>query len=155
MKKICRNQGGYTIIEMLSVLALLALMAAVVFPQVRQLSRCELDSTARLMAADLRMIRQEAITTGRFCSILFLIYEDCYLIRMPGEDRVVDLPGGVRYEGGTTFSGTPPTVRFNRMGRPTGGGTVTLRSSDGEQLYVILAPVTGRVRISSEPPAHW
>jgi len=150
-----RKDGGYTILEMSAVLALLAVFTMLAIPQVRHISRCELDAASRLMAADLRMIRQEAITTGTACTAQFFVYEDHYLLKLPAETKVIALPAGVSFKGQTTFPGEPPSVRFNNLGRPTSGGTVILRAAGGEKRYVILAPVTGRVRISNEPPEHW
>lgn len=119
------------------------------------ISRWKLEAAARAIAGDLRMVRQEAITSGEVSKIVFFVYMDSYQIRTEGGNSMVGLPEGVYFEGFTTFGGDPPYVHFNMLGRPSGGGTVILRSGDGEKNYVIVTPVTGRVRVSRDPPEHW
>jgi len=35
------------------------------------------------------------------------------------------------------------------------GGTVTLKNKRGKILYIIMTPVTARVRVSPDPPENW
>lgn len=150
-----RQNRGFTVIELLTVLAIMAIMAAVVLPRVTVLSRWKLESAAKGLASDLRLVRQEAITTGQVSRVVFYVFTNRYQVRLPGEDRWVNLPEGVSYEGSTTFLGNPPNVHFNKQGHPSGGGTVIFKSDQGEKRYIIVTPVTGRVRISKVPPEHW
>jgi hypothetical protein len=46
-------------------------------------------------------------------------------------------------------------VNFNPNGSPSMGGTVTLKNKRGKELYVIMTPVTARVRVSPDPPENW
>jgi len=50
---------------------------------------------------------------------------------------------------------TDDRIRFYPNGVPSMGGTVTLKNRRGKILYVIMTPVTARVRISPEPPENW
>jgi prepilin-type N-terminal cleavage/methylation domain-containing protein len=147
--------GGFTLIELVAVLALMAVLAVAALPSTGVISRWKLEAASRALAGDLRMIRQEAITSGKVCKIVFFVYTDSYQIRLAEENIMVRLPEGVSFEGSTTFGGVPPFVHFNMFGRPSGGGTVILKAADGEKNYVIVIPVTGRVRVSKDPPAHW
>ncbi len=148
-------QRGFTLIELLAVMAIAALFAAVLWPRVPVHGRWKLETAARNLAGDLRLIRQAAITSGEFCRIEFYIYAQSYELRLPGNEREVYLPEGVYFEGFPTFQGDPPYVHFNMLGRPSGGGTVILKSREGHKLYIIVTPVIGRVRVSLEPPQHW
>jgi len=38
---------------------------------------------------------------------------------------------------------------------PSMGGTITLKNKRGKILYVIMTPVTARVRVSPNPPENW
>jgi len=50
---------------------------------------------------------------------------------------------------------TNDNVYFYPNGVPGQGGTVTLKNKRGKILYVIMTPVTAKVRISTEPPENW
>lgn len=118
-------------------------------------SSWNLKIAARKLAEDLRLARQEAIISGEASRVYFFVYSKSYLVRLGEDSLYIELPKGVNYRGTTTFPGTPPQVHFNSLGRPSSGGTVILKSSRGDKLYVIMTPVTGRVRISKEPPESW
>lgn len=154
--KPVRNQKGFTLLELLAVLTIISLCAAVLWPNIPLLhGRLKLETTARALADDLRLIRQAAITGGEFCRIDFYRASQKYELRLPGEKRTVYLPKGIDYGGVPTFQGEPPSAHFNMLGHPGGGGTTSFKTQKGDKLYVIVTPVTGRVRISQEPPEHW
>ncbi|MDN5376135.1 MAG: hypothetical protein PWQ39_1175, partial [Thermacetogenium sp.] len=45
---------------------------------------------------------------------------------------------------------------INAKGLPPRGGTITLKSREtGRLKYVIVASITGRVRVSDHPPESW
>ncbi|MGI5875388.1 MAG: GspH/FimT family pseudopilin [Dethiobacteria bacterium] len=156
MKVLKSLEEGFTIVELVTVLGILTIMAAMILPLAPLLSRYNLDGAARGLVGDLRMVRQKAINTGIAGSVNFRINEDRYQVRPPEESRYfVNLPQGVHFEGVTTFPGSPPSISFNKMGRPSSGGTVVLKSSAGEMRFVIVLPVTGRIRISRDPPQNW
>ena len=153
--KYCWAQRGFTLIELLAVLAIIALFAAVLWPRVPVHGRRKLETAARNLAGDLRLTRQAAITSGEFCRIEFFNYAQSYELRLPGKKHEVYLPEGIYFGGFPTFQGDPPYVHFNMLGHPSGGGTVILKSREGDKLYVIVTPVTGRIKVSQEPPQHW
>lgn len=150
-----RNDKGYTLIELIAVMAILALAAAITFPALAQpLVNAKLESDARQMASALRMARQEAITSGQPRTVIFYPGNDKYKIL--GQSTYY-LKSGINYVGDTTFtmrSGGKPACAFSPSGAPSSGGTVTLQSQAG-RLYIIVNPVAGRVRISDSPPTSW
>jgi hypothetical protein len=50
---------------------------------------------------------------------------------------------------------TDNNLYFYPNGVPSMGGTITLKNKRGKVLYVIMTPVTARVRISPTPPDNW
>ena len=137
-------------------MALLGLVVTVALPMVNFSSKWELQAAAQQMAGDMRLARQEAIVDNSYSKIDFYIHSRCYRMVLTEGSRCVDLPPEVDYEGKTTFSGEPPSVYFYSLGHPNRGGTVILKTKDEKhKLYVILSPITGRVRISEKQPEHW
>jgi len=152
-----RNRKGFTFLELVIVLALFGVVLAIALPRLPSLSRRQLETAARKMAGDLRLTRSEAISSGEICKVKFFVYLDCYQLILTEKNQLVQLPEGVSFYGDTTFNKDPfnPFVHFNALGRPSGGGTAILQSQDGDERYIIVTPVTGRVRIAKEPPQHW
>ncbi len=146
---------GFVLVELIAVLALLSLLAALAVPRLNFLtSSWHLDTASRQLASELRLLRQEAVKSGNQCKAEFYIYLNRYTLTTPQGKRHVYLPDTVTFEGSTTFSGLPPTLTFNSLGRPGSGGTVILKSGNAKR-YIIITPVTGRIRVSLEPPQNW
>ncbi len=152
----CRQVSpGFTILEVLIVLSLLTLFVSVAVLARPPLENWNLQSAANELAAHLREARMEAVASGNHSEVVFYLYADCYALRFNTGTHCIELPAGIKYFGTTTFPGTPPSVYFNYRGRPSSGGTVTLESNRGGKYYVIMTPVTGRVRVSRDPPEYW
>lgn len=150
-----KNNAGVTLIELLAVLAILAILISVAWPRFPAASGKNLEGTARTLATHLRYVQQEAIISGKGCSIAFYVFHNSYRLQLPEGNERVYLPEGISFEGNTSFPGNPPSIHFNNLGRPSSGGTVILKCKNDELIYIIVAPVNGRVRISSTPPEGW
>ncbi len=150
-------QRGMTFLEVLVVITLIAILTAIATPQMMSsLDYFKLDATARKLAIDIRLAQSHAIKTNSNTRVYFYVLNDIYNIQLSGKNNMVILPESIIISS-TTFQqeNNVPRVRFNYLGNPSGGGTVVLRNKRGDRLYVITTPVTGRVRISKEPPEHW
>ena len=135
-------------------LAILGILAAVAVPAVTGLhDKWRLEEAAWRLASDMRLARQVAISTGRYTQVNFRWEAGDYRLYLPVEKTRVKLPEGVSY----ALNNFPETggvhkLSFSAIGAPSRGGTVGLKNKKGSRLYVILAPATGRVRVSPTPP---
>jgi Tfp pilus assembly protein FimT len=69
---IKRGEGGITLIELAVVMAIVAIMGLFLAPAVGEwLDNYRIRQAAREVAADLQFAKMKAISTGRFCTILF------------------------------------------------------------------------------------
>lgn len=156
-----RETKGFTLVEMAVVVALVGIVIAMSLPALGQpLANYRLKTAARQIAQDLREVQQMALneeTDGYRVS--FSAGGRTYLIQktahpLPRTVKRVELPPTVLIAA-TTFNNN--TVTFTARGTPhPRGGTVTLQDrASGRFLYVIVASITGRVRVSSSPPDSW
>lgn len=154
---ILKNRNGFTIIELFITLALLGILLVIVLPRLPVRASWQLEGAARKLAVDLRLTRNESVSSGKICQVKFFVYTELYQLTLADEKRLVKLPEGIAFQGMTTFEKDPvnPYVSFNALGRPSRGGTVILRSDQGDKRYIIVTPVTGRVRVSKTPPENW
>ncbi len=148
------NRGGFFLIESLVVLALLAVITVAVYPQTRKnRDYLQLEVAAKTLLFQVRAVQSHAVTTNITARLVFYYLENCYYLELSGEKKWVWLPAGVKFAA-INFPEvySRHTLSFNSLGTPNQGGHVGLKGPGGKKLYIIVTPVTGRVRIAAEPP---
>lgn len=155
---LLRNCGGFSLLELLVTAALITMICGMSMMRLGSgLAEQELSAAALELAADLRWMQQ--VSTNSPASAggfpFFMVFEGAgrggYLVRS-GVNVVkrMSLPASVQ------FGNSPPLVSFAASGSPSPGGlTIILQSRQlGKSLYVIIAAVSGRVRVSGVPAAE-
>lgn len=144
---------GIVLIELVVVLVVMAVITATVVPLYQHMGRWSLRTAAAELAVSIRETRHTAITGGLTCTIVFYEFGRRYKLDYPEGVTWVWLPEGVEYAGNNfPLVNNRPTLYFRYTGAPNRGGHVTLKDKKGNRLYVIVTPVTGRVRIDKQPP---
>ncbi|NLJ39680.1 MAG: hypothetical protein GX432_13110, partial [Candidatus Atribacteria bacterium] len=103
------------------------------------------------ISSQMRIAKIEALNEGKTTKIVFDTVQNKYIytnssgksVHHPMPDEVI------LYR--TNFPLN--TLRFYSTGTPSSGGTITLRIGNNLK-YIIITPVTGRVRISDKPPSN-
>jgi general secretion pathway protein H len=139
--------GGVTLLELLIVLSLIALIAAVTIPVFSGVSTTELKSAAREVAAGLRLARGQAISQRSEATLELDVAARSF--RVPPDPRVHSLPSGIDLKLFTAqrdlVNDQVGAVRFYADGG-SNGGRITLAA--GERKYdVDVDWLTGRVAI--------
>lgn len=174
--KINRSKGpgqqvaeGFTLIELMIVLVILAVAAAIAVPMASSAGSLQLRSAVNMVAADLEYAKSLAIGTGQRHSVVFDDGAETYriadangnVIKHPvkkGFDYVVSFSTDKRLGQvnivSADFDGSQ-TVSFDYLGSPYNGapaalasGVVTLQAG-GVTRTVTVEPVTGFVSISN------
>jgi len=148
------NQNkGYTLIELMVVLGIIVLLLGISISGLINLVQwSKLNRSAALLGSQLKNVQSQAFYEGVYYKINFWEPLDRYRIYKQTELaeeiilKDIDLFN-------TNF--TDDNVYFYPNGVPSMGGTVTLKNKRGKILYVIMTPVTAKVRISTEPPENW
>ena len=147
---------GFTLLELLVVLTLLGILALAAVPRFNAAADyIELRKDAGEIARQLRLARHRAIATMQANQVRFYPDLQRYRVYQPVQ-KTYSLSSGVRF----VYVSFPKDARgwiicqFSPLGVPTAGGTAALENRRGQRLYVVVNPVTGRVRISPTPPAE-
>jgi general secretion pathway protein H len=144
------SERGFTLLEMVCVLALIAMMTAVLLPFVpRQTSRSRLQAYALQAAALLKEDRNTAIRRGT--GVATLVDTGSRLIRSGANTNMIRIPDDVRFEALLPRTCEQrealSTIRFFASGMSCGGALTLTRADIGYEVRVNW--LTGRVEIVS------
>jgi prepilin-type N-terminal cleavage/methylation domain-containing protein len=174
-----RKSAAFTLIEVLLVVALMAVLAGLVLPNSDPSIHDQLHSAARILAGDLAYARSLAVTYGNTCRVTFDVDGNQYVLHHAGVDtpfRNPDDPAGqyvvrladwphlgrtVRLVAATASDAAAEPVGdlvFGPLGGTARSGATVLWLSAGEgsaKRYVSLRvnPVTGLTTIGSSSGA--
>ena len=150
------RRGGFTLLDMVLTVAIIATMAAVAVPRYGQsVARYRADLAARRIVADLDLIRMRARAQGTYESATFYTSSDyyrmisgvdlddilneysVYLAKAPYHADIVEAE--FRY-------GTRNYMRYGNYGQPYWGGYVVIRVGD-VQKKILVDEDTGRAYV--------
>ncbi len=168
-----RVQRGFTLVEIIVVVVILAITALVAIPVFGTAADMQVRSAADKIAADLDYAKGLAITRQKRYTVKFFPGEEKYRVQddkgdlikhplRPGEDFVEEFKNGSRNQRlgrvdivETTLNDN--AVTFDYLGTPYNGtgtstplndtGTITLKA-DAFVLYVTIEPLTGYISIT-------
>jgi prepilin-type N-terminal cleavage/methylation domain-containing protein len=150
-KSAIRNlQSGITLIEVILVMVIIGILAAIVIPKtdVTLTSGTSVNGAANMIASDIRYAQEWAMANRTSKTVTFssTIHPTYYTFGpTSGLDPSGQLPSGV-----TIISDF--TITFNSLGEPTtgGGGSVTVRvgAAGGLTRTITVLNYTGKVNIT-------
>lgn len=150
---------GFTLIELMVVVGIISLLLGLGINGLDYLIQWnKLNTAAALLSSELKNTQSRAFYEGVWYKIEFQTTfnwptsSNKYKIFKESE-----LYREIKLEGVELFKTnlTNDRVRFYPNGVPSMGGTITLKNRRGKVLYVIMTPVTARVRVSPNPPENW
>lgn len=158
----CTSRAGWTLIEILVVVTILAIAAGIVIPNVVNTKDMQAVSAARIIASDLQFAQNTAITTQATVAVVFTPEGATYKLAtddnqstplnnpMTRADYIVTFTESTGFGSLRIVRTTFPLnkVRFDALGAPDNAGTITVQA--GESVFDIsLAASTGKVTVKS------
>ena len=144
---------GYTLIELMVVVGIISLLLGLSLNGLYNLIQwSKLNRAAAILSSELKNTQSRAFYEGVYYKLQFWPTLDRYRIY-----RQTELIQDIILEDIDLFNTnfTDNNFYFYPSGVPSMGGTVTLKNKRGKVLYIIMTPVTARVRVSPDPPENW
>lgn len=150
-RRSVKGNGGFTLVEMVAVMAITGLLATVVLPVVaRSLAWWQVQTAAWQLASDIREVQQMAMGgEDRHWMLLFDADHALYHLK---KDTVIiretNLPTGITMELRLQHTGSRlgNEISFTIDGEPVNSGDIVLKNRYGREYYITIMPVTGRVK---------
>ncbi len=154
-----RGRHGFTIIELMVLLVILGIAAALVVPHIASSSTFEAQGAARAIMADLYTAQNGAISEQVVRKVIFDVANDRYSVTDAtdtplaaswlGGAYTVDFGAQSSFKGvsisAADFGGST-TVSFDELGTPSSGGTIDIRAG-GLTYRITVTAFTGRVTV--------
>ena len=145
-----RRDGGHTLLELATVVAIVAVAAAMAYPSFAGLRRGqELESAAVGLTQKLRLARWRAVVTGGRVRVASARAADGTLrFRVEREQGTAWVPDGDEQSipRGTVVAVAGAAEKVFNPDGTCSLGSITLRGPGSEVYRLTLAPATGRVR---------
>ena len=157
-----RRRGGYTLIEVLIVVTIIGIAAAVVVPHMLAAGTLGVQAAARIIIADILFAQNDAIAQQRNRRVVFDPANESYSLTDDAgtvlsvnwkgggvNNYTVDFTTDSRFQGVeivlANFGGATPTMlEFDALGSPLNGGAVEIKFQD-QRYRITVASFTGRV----------
>jgi Tfp pilus assembly protein FimT len=158
MKRSINRKKGYTLIELMVIVGIISLLLGLGINGLDYLIQWnKLNTTAALLSSELKNTQSRAFYEGVYYKIEFYTTFDSPTLNRYRIYKQTEICEEIRLKDVELFKTnfTDNKVYFYPNGVPSMGGTITLKNKRGKILYVIMTPVTARVRVSRDPPENW
>ncbi len=136
------NKKGYTILELIIVIVIAGVMAAVAIPKIGNVSDVDVYTAARIIKSDIRYAQQRAMSKFKTTTITFDANQDTYHINDTGGasiDKSLPSSSGARFV-------EAYAIVFDSTGTPDAAKTVVIRSGV-EDKSIVVSGATGKASI--------
>jgi type II secretion system protein H len=163
------RKGGYSLVEVLIVVLIMAIMAAIVVPSIGTAGDTQSSSGIKVLQSDLDLARSMALTTGQPYAVVFSNDMKSYKVVAnyagAGGDyaavTAIDDPAAPKNKRDVTLSklnkmdadtisyslGGKTYVKFMSQGDPEVGGTITV-TSHGQAWTITIQTLTGMMSVA-------
>lgn len=138
---------GYTLIELIVVLALFSILFSIAIPNLNFVSRTQELQELKEFKRDVLFARNQAIVKGKIHYFKLDYTKNSYFIMSDG----IEIKR-CYFDNGVSLINNPAVIEivFTSSGVPKLGNTIKLKTSDNQRYKLVVNPVTGKISLSEE-----
>ena len=138
------NKKGVTLLELIVVMVIIAIMAALAVPNIAAwLPNYRLRTATRDIVSTMRTAQIKAVSTNLEHRVQFYTEEGGYIVYLGTSQK---LPSGIRFQEIDLDGPNHNEAIFNPNSTST-SGSVTLRNKRDTEKRIVLFAATGRIRV--------
>lgn len=151
-----RKKAGFTLTEIVIVIAVLGLLAAVGVPSyLRYLPKYRLRSAARDLYSNLHLAKMAAIKTNQKSRVNYRVNPDQYTVSLLKKTVILkDYGSGVKFEGPNKKTFAVDTITFNSRGT-SNSGYAYLSNSWNTDYYRVGPLTSGAIKLQRWSKGAW
>ncbi|QDT66974.1 GspH/FimT family pseudopilin [Calycomorphotria hydatis] len=144
-----RSRAGFTMMELVITIGVLAVIVAVVLPAAATVNGRSVSAAGRVLTSDLRLARSMALRHNASVAVVFDLDENKYLIE-PRNGATLSLPTlSIGHTGGSDYE-----IDLDQIGEATLGGVFT-RESESDVTELVFLPTGALDATGSEDIVVW
>ena len=139
------RKDGFTLIELIVVLALFSILFSIAAPKLGMLNRYKENEELKICKRDLFFARNQAIVNGKIHYFKLDYSKNSYFIMADGKEIK-----RVYFNSGLSLVHNPniSEFTFGRSGAPLESGTINLKTSYNKIFKLSVTPVTGKISLT-------
>ncbi len=151
--KIIKKCQGYTLLELIVVIALLAILLTIAVPGVRIIGRFQEKDELKTFRRDIISAKNKAIMEATIYSLHINKESNCYTIKTgyskTSSGNIVKTVKFIHWEfyGENNFDNS---IRFLTTGAPDKSGTMRIKNKKGKITRLTISPVTGKLNVYND-----
>lgn len=147
MEVLKEKRRGYTLLEIIVVLALLAILLSISVPSMRIMENFKEKREIKIFRRDIISAKNKAIMEGTIYILSIERKNNRYVIT--NRSKIIKDVKLVYWEilTGNTFNNK---IKFTAAGSPDRGGRLRLKNKKGKIIKLTILPVTGKLNIYEE-----
>lgn len=144
LKENKSKNKGYTLIELIVVLALFSLLLTIAIPNSKAFKSYNQNKQLRILEKDLRQARNTAIIENKTIRVYFSSQKNSYIIEYNSGEKILqrEFSNGVEIKDTSNTA----TIQFNSNGRAGIAGTIKIKKGS-EDYEVAVAPVISKISL--------
>lgn len=142
-----KTRSGYTLLELVAVLALLAIIFSISLPSIKGILISKERSELMTFRKDIIYARNRAIIENTYYTLNVNKTNNSYqIIKHSKKNETIR---NVKFKNGIKIlnNNFESSLSFSPTGTPNKGGTILLTNTNGDIIEITITPATGKVNI--------